>query len=85
MLVSKKHLALDDELIDALGVRELGGSLEEIKTSLPEWLLTGFMSQPVKTHWQAGFRLLRYLKATPDRGIFYAAGRTEDEEVYLRG
>ena len=43
------------------------------------------MSQPTKTHWQAGFRLLRYLKATPDRGIFYAAGRTEDEEVYLRG
>ena len=43
------------------------------------------MSQPAKTHWQSSFRLLRYLKATPDRGIFYAAGRTEDEEVYLMG
>ena len=62
-----------------------GGSLEEIKTSLPERLLTGFMSQPVKTHSQAGFRLLRYLEATPDRGIFDATGRTEDEEVFLRG
>ena len=66
------------------GGRERGGSLEEIKTSLPERLLTGFMSQPAKTHWQAGLRLLRYLKATPDRGMFDAAGRTEDEEVYLR-
>ena len=28
---------------------------------------------------------MRYLKATSDRGIFYAARRTEDEEVYLRG
>ena len=27
---------------------------------------------------------MRYLKATPDRGICYAAGRIEDEEVYLR-
>ena len=35
MVVSKKHSALDDELIDASGVWELGGSLEEIKTSLP--------------------------------------------------
>ena len=55
MVVSEKHLALDDDLIDASGVRELGGSLEEIKTSLPERLLTRFMSQPAKTHWQAGF------------------------------
>ena len=28
---------------------------------------------------------MRYLKATQERGIFYAVGRIEDEEVYLRG
>ena len=38
MVVSEKHSALDDELIDASGFRELGGSLEEIKTSFPERL-----------------------------------------------
>ena len=27
---------------------------------------------------------MRYLEATPDRGMFDTTGRTEDEEVYLR-
>ena len=43
------------------------------------------MSQPMKTHWQAGLRILRYLKATPDRGIWYAAGQAEDDGVCLQG
>ena len=30
MVVSKKHSALDDELIDASRVRELGGSQDEL-------------------------------------------------------
>lgn len=53
--------------------------------SFPVGLLAGFMSQPKKTHWQAGLRILRYLKATPDRGIFYAVGTTGDEDVTLGG
>ena len=45
----------------------------------------GFMSQPRKTHWQAGLRILRYLQATPDHGIFYAAGTDPHDDLVLHG
>ncbi|MCO5573935.1 hypothetical protein L7F22_027713 [Adiantum nelumboides] len=41
--------------------------------SFPVELLAGFMSEPRKTHWHAALRILRFLRATPDRGIFYSA------------
>lgn len=43
------------------------------------------MSEPRKTHWQAGLRILRYLRAFPDYGIQYAAGSSVDAEVAVRG
>ena len=43
------------------------------------------MSQPGKTHWQAGLRILRYLQATPDHGIFYAAGTDPHDDLVLHG
>ena len=47
-------------------------------------LLAGFMSQPRKTHWQAALRILRYLKATPDLGLFYTRGGV-NPEIVLQG
>lgn len=43
------------------------------------------MSHPKKTHLQAGLRILRNLKATPDRGIVYAASRIRDDDFILSG
>ena len=47
-----------DELMDASGYWELGGSLIRIKVCLLVGLWTWFMSEPYKTHWQTKLRIL---------------------------
>lgn len=82
---NQKLSAHDDaELTVASLYRKLVGSLIWLLDTRLDMLLAGFMSEPKKTHWQAGLCVLQYLKANPDCGIWYAAGTTE-EEVFLRG
>ena len=77
------------ELADTSRYRKLVGSLiwllnTRVDLSFSVGLLAGFMSQPRKTHWQAALRVLRYLKATPDLGLFYTRGG-DNPVIVLQG
>ena len=53
--------------------------------SFPVGLLAGFMGSPLQTHWQAGLRILRYLKSSPELGILYAADEDPTSPLSLFG
>ena len=76
----------DSELVEASKHRKLVGSLiwllnTQVDLSYSVGLLVGFMSQPRKTHWQAGLQILRYLRAILNLGLFYSQKNDEKEIV----
>lgn len=67
------------EPVDASQYRKLVGSLiwllnTRLDLSFSVGLLSSFMQTPLKTHWDAGLRILRYLQSTKDLGLFYTGG-----------
>ncbi|KAL0412866.1 UNVERIFIED_CONTAM: Retrovirus-related Pol polyprotein from transposon TNT 1-94 [Sesamum radiatum] len=44
--------------------------------------LSQFMQHPCKQHWDAAHHLLRYLKGTPNVGLFFPAGSNLDLTAY---
>ncbi|KAL0404362.1 UNVERIFIED_CONTAM: Retrovirus-related Pol polyprotein from transposon RE1 [Sesamum radiatum] len=44
--------------------------------------LSQFMQHPCQQHWDAALHLLRYLKGTPNKGLFFSAGTTTDLIAY---
>ena len=68
--------------------RKLVGSLiwllnTRLDLSFSVGLLSSFMQHPLKCHWQQGLRILRYLRQSPDVGIWYPAG--DGSAPVLRG
>ena len=59
--------------------RKLVGSLiwflnTRLDLSFSVGLLSSFMQNPLKSHWQQGLRILEYLCQSPDVGIWYPVG-----------
>ncbi|KAI3821705.1 hypothetical protein L1987_09277 [Smallanthus sonchifolius] len=68
-----------EEQIDPSLYRSLVGSLMYLTNTRPDIMFTvskisRFMEEPTKTHWEAGKRILRYIKGTLDYGIVYTEG-----------
>lgn len=68
---------------DATYYKQIMGSLMYLTTTRPNLmfvvsLISRFMAQPTKLHFQATKRVLRYLKGTTSFGIFYKKGGVED-------
>ena len=45
-------------------------------------VVSQFMNKPNEEHLEAVYRILRYLKMTPGKGIFFKKGMNKDIEVY---
>ena len=78
----------DSPIVDIHLYRKLIGSLiwlwnTRCDINFPVSLLVGFISAPLHTHWQAGLRILRYLKSTPDLGILYKADQDGSKATAL--
>ncbi|KAI3725113.1 hypothetical protein L1987_64888 [Smallanthus sonchifolius] len=75
-----------EEDVNPNAYRSLVGSLMYLKNSRPDIMFTvskvsRFMEQPKRNHWEAGKRILRYVKGTLDHGITY----TKTKEIALTG
>nr|CAN78733.1 hypothetical protein VITISV_020436 [Vitis vinifera] len=46
-------------------------------------VVSQFMHSPTKEHMEAVYRILRYLKMTPGKGLFFRKTENRDTEVYL--
>lgn len=65
-----------DEAVDSSLYRSLVGSLMYLTATRPDILfavslISRFMEFPKKCHWEAGKRIMRFLKGTLDHGIIY--------------
>lgn len=74
-----------ESLADPTPYRRLVGRLLYLTVTRPDItyavnFLSQFMSVPQNAHWQVALRVVRYVKAAPDRGIFLAA----DSSLQLR-
>ncbi|XP_035830863.1 secreted RxLR effector protein 161-like [Helianthus annuus] len=59
--------------------RSLVGSLMYLTNTRPDITydvtkINRYMEYPKKTHWEAGKRILRYIKGTLDQGVIYSKG-----------
>uniref|UniRef100_A0A251TCA0 Putative copia protein n=1 Tax=Helianthus annuus TaxID=4232 RepID=A0A251TCA0_HELAN len=68
----------DDEVEPNL-YRRLVGSLMYLTNTRPDIMfavnkISQFMEQPKRSHWEAGKRILRYIKGTLDQGLVYSKG-----------
>ena len=45
-------------------------------------IVSQFMHSPCEEHFEAVFRILRYLKATPGKGLFFGKNQQRGIEVY---
>lgn len=66
----------DDKKVDATLFKQMIGSLLYLTITRPDLaysvcLISRFMSNPMETHMMAAKRVIRYIKATTDLGIFY--------------
>ncbi|KAL8104868.1 hypothetical protein AgCh_028873 [Apium graveolens] len=69
----------DSKFVDPTLYRSLVGSLMYLTATRPDItygvsLISRFMEQPKKTHWEAGKRILRYVRGTLGDGIYYQKG-----------
>ncbi|KAK6120085.1 hypothetical protein DH2020_046215 [Rehmannia glutinosa] len=74
-------------LPDSNTYRRLVGRLLYLNMSRPDVThaiqqLSQFINDPYSTHWDAAVHVLRYLKGTPSKGLFYAAEDVYDFEAY---
>lgn len=66
----------DSKFVDPTLYRSLVGSLMYLTATRPDItygvsLISRFMEQPKRTHWEAGKRILRYVRGTLGDGIYY--------------
>ncbi|XP_074377786.1 secreted RxLR effector protein 161-like [Apium graveolens] len=66
----------DSKYVDPTLYRSLIGSLMYLTTTRSDiiydvGLISRFMEQPKKTHWEAGKRILRYVRGTLGDGLYY--------------
>ncbi|XP_022004484.1 uncharacterized mitochondrial protein AtMg00810-like [Helianthus annuus] len=69
---------MDDE-VDSNLYRRLVGSLMYLTNTRPDLMfavnkISQFMEQPKRSHWEAGKRILRYVKGTLNQGLVYSKG-----------
>lgn len=77
----------DAELEDITGYQRLIGRLIYLTITRPYicfvvQLLSQFMQRPKQSHHEAALRVLRYLKGSPDLGLFFPQGSTSILTVY---
>jgi hypothetical protein len=73
--------------VDAMCYRSIGGGLRYLTHIWPDILFTigylsRFMEDPREDHWAAVKHLLRYVKGTIDRGVFFP--KTDGAELRLK-
>lgn len=66
-----------DECVDGSLYRSLVGSLVYLTATRPDMvfavsMISRFMESPKSSHWEAGKRILKYVKGTIDHGITYS-------------
>jgi len=44
-----------------------------------------FLERPMKIHWNAVKRILKYLKETADHGLYYSAAQTDHLKAFMKG
>ncbi|XP_021985628.1 secreted RxLR effector protein 161-like [Helianthus annuus] len=69
---------MDDE-VDSNLYRRLVGSLMYLTNTRPDIMfavnkISQFMEHPKQSHWEAGKRILRYIKGTLNQGLVYSKG-----------
>uniref|UniRef100_A0A251S554 Putative reverse transcriptase, RNA-dependent DNA polymerase n=1 Tax=Helianthus annuus TaxID=4232 RepID=A0A251S554_HELAN len=69
---------MDDD-VDSNLYRRLVGSLMYLTNTRPDIMfavnkISQFMEQPKRSHWEAGKRILRYIKGTLNQGLVYSKG-----------
>ncbi|KAK6124979.1 hypothetical protein DH2020_041253 [Rehmannia glutinosa] len=74
-------------LPDSNVYRRLVGRLLYLNMSRPDVThaiqqLSQFINDPYSAHWDAAIHVLRYLKGTPSKGLFYAAHNSYDFEAF---
>ncbi|MED6199745.1 hypothetical protein PIB30_116674 [Stylosanthes scabra] len=89
---SSTKLSQDDSplLQDPFIYRDLVGRLLYLITTRPDITyatqqLSQFMATPTQAHYQAALRVLRYLKNSPSRGLFFPRNSTLQESPSFHG
>ncbi|KAK3041993.1 hypothetical protein RJ639_002301 [Escallonia herrerae] len=84
---NKVGLKKDSATVDKGRYQRLVGKLIYLSHTRPDIsfavsTVSQFMNNPTKEHQEAVFRILRYLKMTPGRGLFFKKGVSRSVEIF---
>ena len=81
------QISEDGTLVDRRRYQRLVGKLIYLSHTRPNisyaiGVVSRFMHKPQEQHMEAVYRILRYLKGTPGRGVVFCKNRHLDLQVY---